>query len=112
MWTNTTRAHHARVGLALPTDLTDAEWAVLEPLLPPPSSAGCPRKWPLRHIVEAILYLRRFAVANVAAVFSTNVDGSALVLSVAQQRSWLSLKHILLWQYAKLRAGKPHQALR
>ena len=30
MWTNTTRAYHARAGLALPSDLTDAEWAVLE----------------------------------------------------------------------------------
>jgi hypothetical protein len=31
MWTDTTRAHHARNGLALPSDLTDEEWAVLEP---------------------------------------------------------------------------------
>jgi hypothetical protein len=35
MWTDTTHAIHARKGLALPSDLTDAEWAVLEPLLPP-----------------------------------------------------------------------------
>ena len=59
MWTDTTRAHHARAGLALPSDLTDAEWAVLEPFLPPPSHVGRPRKWPLRRIVEAILYLLR-----------------------------------------------------
>ena len=32
MWTDTTRAHHARNGLALPSDLTDEEWAVLEPV--------------------------------------------------------------------------------
>jgi putative transposase len=59
MWTDTTRALHARSGLALPSDLTDAEWALLEPLLPPASRVGRPRKWPLRRIVEAILYLLR-----------------------------------------------------
>jgi transposase len=59
MWTDTTRALHARSGLALPSDLTDAEWALLEPFLPPPSSVGRPRKWPMRRIVEAILFLLR-----------------------------------------------------
>jgi transposase len=59
MWTDTTRAHHARGGLALPSDLTDGEWAVLEPFFPPPSVVGRPRKWPIRRIVEAILYLLR-----------------------------------------------------
>jgi len=59
MWTDTTRALHARSGLALPTDFTDAEWAVLEPLLPPASLVGRPRKWPMRRIVEAMLYLLR-----------------------------------------------------
>jgi len=55
MWTDTIRAQYARAGLAL----TDAEWAVLKPFLPPPSHVGRPRKWPLRRIIEAILYLLR-----------------------------------------------------
>ena len=59
MWTDTTRAQYARADLALPSDLTDAEWAVLEPFLPPHSFVGRPRKWPMRRIVEAILYLLR-----------------------------------------------------
>ena len=59
MWPDTTHADHARAGPALPSDLTDAEWAVLEPFFPPPSHVGRPRKWPLRRIVEAILYLLR-----------------------------------------------------
>ena len=59
MWTDTTRVHHARKGLALPSDLTNAEWAVLEPFLPQPFHVGRPRKWPMRRIVEAMLYLLR-----------------------------------------------------
>ena len=58
MWTDATRALHARTDLALPTDLTGAEWAVLEPFFPP-SLVGRPRKWPMRRIVEAIFYLLR-----------------------------------------------------
>lgn len=57
MWTATTRAQYARADLALPSDLTVAEWALLELFFPPPSHVGRPRKWPLRRIVEAILYL-------------------------------------------------------
>ena len=55
MWTDTTRATDARKGLGLPSALTDAEWAVLEPFLPPALPGGRPRKWPMRKIVEAML---------------------------------------------------------
>ncbi len=59
MWTPTTRAQHSRAGLRYGSDLTDAEWAVLEPLLPPPCSCGRPRRWPLREVVNAISYVLR-----------------------------------------------------
>jgi putative transposase len=36
MWTPTTRRQHSRDHLRYETDLTDAEWAVIEPLLPEP----------------------------------------------------------------------------
>ncbi len=35
MWTPATRRQHSRAGLRYASDLTDAEWAVLAPLLPP-----------------------------------------------------------------------------
>ena len=59
MWTATTRAQHMRDGLRFTSDLTDAEWAVLEPLLPPPSPVGRPPEWPMREIVNAIFYVLR-----------------------------------------------------
>jgi putative transposase len=59
MWTDTTRAQHAREGQRLPSDLTDDEWAVLEPFFPPPSDVGRPRKWPTRIIVDALFYMLR-----------------------------------------------------
>ena len=59
MWTDTTRKQFARKGLRLPSNLTDTEWAVLEPLLPARSLLGRPPIWTHRQIMEALLYLLR-----------------------------------------------------
>lgn len=37
-------------------DLTDDQWALLEPLLPAPSHRGRPRTWPLRGLVDGIFF--------------------------------------------------------
>ena len=42
-----------------PSDLTDAQWAILEPLLPKDQPLGRPRKTGLRRVVDAILYRNR-----------------------------------------------------
>lgn len=41
------------------TDLTDDQWAVLEPLLPAEKPGGRPREVDLREVVNTILYLNR-----------------------------------------------------
>jgi putative transposase len=56
-WTDITREQHTRTGLRYPSDLTDAEWAVIAPLLPPARPGGCPRTTDLREVLNAILYL-------------------------------------------------------
>lgn len=40
-----------------PSDLTDAQWEILKPLLPPPCGVGRPRQTDLREVVNAILYV-------------------------------------------------------
>jgi transposase len=62
MWTDITRAQHARKGRGLPSSLTDAEWVVIEPYLPPPCNVGRRRKWPMRTVVNAMLYVLRGSV--------------------------------------------------
>ena len=42
-----------------PTDLTDNQWTILEPLIPDAKPGGRPRKAEKRRIVEAILYQLR-----------------------------------------------------
>lgn len=46
-----------------PSDLSDAEWALLAPLLPPPKPTGPPRKWPDRLIADAVFYVLRSGCA-------------------------------------------------
>ena len=57
MWTDIARRQHSRAGLRYPSDLRDAEWVVLEPLLPPAKAGGRPRSTDLREVMNAILYL-------------------------------------------------------
>ena len=46
-----------------PSDLTDAEWRILEPLVPAPAPNGRPADYDRREIVNAILYLLRSGCA-------------------------------------------------
>lgn len=42
-----------------PSDRSDHEWAILEPLLSSAEKRGRPPKWPLRHVADAVFYLLR-----------------------------------------------------
>jgi putative transposase len=46
-----------------PSDLTDAQWTRLEPLLPLVRPGGRPRAHPLREIVDALRYVLRGGIA-------------------------------------------------
>src|SRR5690242_4616947 len=46
-----------------PTDLTDAQWQLLEPLLTPNTGPGRPTTLDLREIVNALLYLKQAGCA-------------------------------------------------
>ena len=86
MWTPTTRRHYSRDDLRYETDLTDAEWAVIEPLLPEPLGQGRPRVWPRREIMNAIFYvLRGGIVASPAERLAAQEHGISLVRPVARQ---------------------------
>jgi transposase len=63
MWTPTTRRQHSREGLRYETDLTDAEWGVIEPLLPARPRRGRPPKWTMREVLDAIFNVLRGGIA-------------------------------------------------
>jgi transposase len=57
MWTKITRREYARRGRRYASDLTDEEWALIEPLMPQRKATGRPRTTNLRDVVDAILYM-------------------------------------------------------
>jgi len=42
-----------------PSDISDAQWRLIQPLLPAPPSGGRPRKTALRDVVDALFYILR-----------------------------------------------------
>ena len=59
MWTQAHRATYRQSGRGLPSDLTDAQWQCLEPLIPAAKWGGRPRKTDMRAAMNAIFYLLR-----------------------------------------------------
>src|SRR5271167_3075690 len=59
MWTEITRLQYLRKGLRYASDVTQAEWNVIEPQLPAPKLLGRPRKIALISVVNALFYIAR-----------------------------------------------------
>jgi transposase len=57
MWTNENRALYDRSDLRYPSDLTDEEWGLIGPLIPPAKRGGNKRRVNLREVVNALLYV-------------------------------------------------------
>lgn len=57
MWTNENRGRHDRSKLRYPSDLTDDEWALVVPLIPPAKRGGNKRTVDVREVVNGLTYI-------------------------------------------------------
>jgi transposase len=57
MWTNENRTLYDRSQLRYPSDLTDEEWALVEPMIPPAKRGGGKRTADMREVVNAVMYV-------------------------------------------------------
>jgi transposase len=57
MWTPENRPLYNRDHLRYPSDLTDAEWALIAPLIPPAKRGGRQRTVDVREVVNGIMYV-------------------------------------------------------
>jgi len=57
MWTNENRARYDRSKLRYPSDLTDAEWGFIRPLIPPAKRGGGKRTVNIREVINGLMYV-------------------------------------------------------
>ena len=57
MWTTENRPRYNRDRLRYPSDLTDEEWTVIAPLIPPAKHGGRRRTVVMREVVNGVMYV-------------------------------------------------------
>jgi transposase len=57
MWTTENRPRYDRDKLRYPSDLTDEEWLLVEPLIPPAKRGGRKRRVVVREVVNGVMYV-------------------------------------------------------
>ena len=57
MWTDKNRGKYNRDHLRYPSDLTDDEWAYVEPLIPPAKRGGGKRRTDMRAVMNGVMYI-------------------------------------------------------
>jgi len=97
-WTEITRAKYRRDGLRYASDMTDGEWALVEPFMPKRRRLGRPRKTELRAVVNAILYLASSGVQWRALPrdFPPVSTVRGYFYCWARDGSWLRINHALV----------------
>jgi len=93
-----------------PTDLIDAEWVILEPLIPPAKSGGHPRTTDMRQVCNAIYY--QLKTGCQWTMLPSNFPPPATVYSYyrkwQKQGIWESINHQLRDQL-RIKLGKSTQ---
>ena len=57
MWTTENRPRYNRDKLRYPSDLTEEEWTLVEPLIPPAKHGGRRRRVVVREVINGVMYV-------------------------------------------------------
>ncbi len=98
MWKPEHRRAAALVGLRYPNDLTDAEWALIAPLIPPAKRGGRRREIDVREVLNAIFY-----------VLSTGCQWKALPKDLPPKST--AHFYFMLWDWGRHAGAHPPCAL-
>ena len=77
MWTSESRGRYDRSKLRYPSDLTDKEWAIISPLIPPAKRGGNKRTVVMREIVNGLMYVLGTGCQSLPAGHSKNAREGA-----------------------------------
>ena len=107
MWTVEHRQRYDRTGLRYPSDLTDAEWALAAPLIPPAKHGGRPRTVDEREVLNGIFYI--LATGCQWRALPKDLPPRSTVHEYLQLWAWdgtLARLHHTLYVRARAQAGK------
>jgi transposase len=90
MRTEITRPQYLRKGLRYASDVTEAEWRLIEPQLPAPRRLGRPRKTELIAVVNALFYIARTGCQW------RMLPGDFPHYSIASAKAWLLIASVQL----------------
>ena len=107
MWTTEQRRAHDRAGLRYPSDLTGAEWALVEPFIPPARRGGRKRTVDVREVLNGIFYV--LATGCQRRALPTDLPPRSTVHDYLSLWAWdgtLRRMHHALFVQAREQAGK------
>jgi transposase len=107
MWTAENRRDYERTGLRYPSDLTDAEWALAAPLIPPAKRGGRKRSVEVREVLNGIFYV--LATGCQWRALPKDLPPRSTVHEYLQLWDWegtLARLHHALYVQAREQAGK------
>ena len=86
MWTRENRALYERTGARYQSDLSDAEWVLIAPLIPPAKRGGRKREVDVREVRHPLCPGDRLPVARAAQGPAAQVHGARLFDAVGVGR--------------------------
>ncbi len=113
MWTETIRKEYERQNTRYASDMTDGEWALVAPHLPPAKPLGRPRTIDLRELVNALLSpLARLQVAHAADENSAKSTLYRYFTAWREDGAWCRIHRVLYSQRASRRGARHARARR
>lgn len=106
-WTEITRVKYRREGLRYASDTTDAEWSLIEPMMPKMNRIGRPRETDLRAVMNAILYMAATGCQwrQLPKEFPPYSTVQEYFYRWSHDRTWTRINHALVMA-ARERAGR------
>src|SRR5438445_1876558 len=107
MWTAKNRGRYDRSKLRYPSDLTDDEWAHVEPLLPPAKRGGNKRHVEVREVMNGIMYILSTGCQWRAKICRRAAHCSTISTCGATTARWIASITRFMWRVGSKANEKP-----
>jgi hypothetical protein len=109
MWTAKNRGRYDRSKLRYPSDLTDDEWAHVEPLIPPAKGGGNKRHVDVREVMNGIMYILSMDTSGAQCRKTCRRGARFLIISTygATTARWIASTMRFIWNVGSKLNGRP-----